>query len=70
MESEIYQLFQEMTKETLTVLISHRLGFAKLADRILVFEGGRVCEEGGFQDLMAQKGLFYQMYEEQRSWYE
>lgn len=70
MESEIYQLFQRMTEETLTILISHRLGFAKLADRILVFEGGRICEEGRFQDLMEQRGLFYRMYEEQRSWYE
>lgn len=70
MESEIYELFQKMTEETLTILISHRLGFAKLADEILVFENGTICEQGRFQDLMEQKGLFYQMYEEQRGWYE
>lgn len=70
MESEIYQLFQKMTEETLTILISHRLGFARLADQILVFEGGRLCEKGKFGDLMEQKGQFYRMYEEQRSWYE
>ena len=70
MESEIYGLFREMTKKTLTILISHRLGFAKLADYILVFDGGSICEQGDFQTLMDKKGLFYTMYEEQRSWYQ
>lgn len=70
MESEIYRLFQEMTKDTLTILISHRLGFARLADEIIVFENGKIMEQGGFQRLMQKKGLFYTMYEEQRSWYQ
>ncbi|MDD5994421.1 MAG: ABC transporter ATP-binding protein [Clostridiales bacterium] len=70
MESEIYQLFQQMTKDSLTILISHRLGFAKLADQILVFEKGRICEQGDFEKLMEKKGIFYKMYEEQRSWYQ
>ena len=70
MESEIYRLFQEMTKDTLTILVSHRLGFARLADEIIVFENGKIREQGGFQRLMQKKGLFYAMYEEQRSWYQ
>lgn len=70
MESEIYGLFQKMTEKTLTVLISHRLGFSKLADEIIVFENGMVCEQGEFLELMEKKGLFYKMYEEQRSWYQ
>lgn len=69
-ESEIYELFQQMTEHSLTLLISHRLGFARLADQILVFHEGHVCEQGDFLELMEQKGLFYQMYEEQRSWYQ
>ncbi len=69
-ESEIYGLFQKMTEETLTILISHRLGFSKLADQIIVFEGGTICEQGDFRELMEKRGLFYKMYEEQRSWYQ
>lgn len=69
-ESEIYYLFQQMTEDTLTILISHRLGFAKLANQILVFDNGTICEQGGFEELMEQRGLFYKMYEEQRSWYQ
>lgn len=69
-ESEIYALFQKMTNQSMTILISHRLGFARLADQIFVLDGGYICEQGDFQMLMEQKGLFYQMYEEQRSWYQ
>ena len=69
-ESEIYGLFQQMTEKTLTILISHRLGFSKLADQIIVFENGCICEQGNFRELMEKKGLFYTMYEEQRSWYQ
>lgn len=70
MESEIYQLFQQLTGEKLTILISHRLGFAKLADEIIVFDDGTICEQGDFARLMEKNGLFCKMYEEQRSWYE
>lgn len=70
MESEIYQLFQQLTGGKLTILISHRLGFAKLADEIIVFDEGTICEQGDFARLMEKHGLFCKMYEEQRSWYE
>jgi ABC-type multidrug transport system fused ATPase/permease subunit len=59
-----------MTENTLTILISHRLGFSKLADQIIVFDNGSICEQGKFEDLMEKKGLFHTMYEEQRSWYQ
>jgi ATP-binding cassette subfamily B protein len=70
MESEIYGLFRQMTEKTLTILISHRLGFSKLADQIIVFDNGSICEQGKFKELMEKKGLFHTMYEEQRSWYQ
>lgn len=70
MESEVYELFQEMTDDRMTILISHRLGFAKKVDHIIVFSNGTVLEQGDFVNLMNKQGLFYQMYQEQRSWYE
>lgn len=70
MESEVYHLFQQLTEEKLTILISHRLGFARMADNIIVFSEGSVLEQGDFETLMNNKGLFYKMFEEQRSWYE
>lgn len=70
MESEVYRLFQQLTDDKLTILISHRLGFARMADNIIVFSEGSVLEQGDFETLMNNKGLFYKMFEEQRSWYE
>lgn len=70
MEGEVYELFQEMTDDRMTILISHRLGFAKKVDHIIVFSNGTVLEQGDFVNLMNKQGLFYQMYQEQRSWYE
>lgn len=70
MESEVYQLFQQLAGGKLTILISHRLGFAKLADEIIVFDDGVICEQGDFAKLMKKNGLFCKMFEEQRSWYE
>lgn len=43
------------------VVIAHRLSTIQNCDRILVMEHGDIAEEGTFDELMARKGLFYQM---------
>ena len=43
------------------VVIAHRLSTIQNCDRILVFNNGQIQEEGNFESLMAQKGLFYNM---------
>lgn len=43
------------------VVIAHRLSTIQNCDRILVFNKGSIQEEGTFESLMAQKGLFYNM---------
>ena len=43
------------------VVIAHRLSTVQNCDRILVFNKGQIQEEGTFESLMAQKGLFYSM---------
>ena len=45
-----------------TVIIAHRLSAVKQADRILVFENGRVVEEGGHDELIEKGGLYHQLY--------
>jgi ABC-type multidrug transport system fused ATPase/permease subunit len=46
------------------VVVTHRLEEALLEqyDRIFVLRGGRLCEEGRFEDLMARKEYFYSLY--------
>ncbi len=52
------------------LLISHRLSQARSADHLFVLDGGRISEQGTFDELMVKDGLFRKMYEEQKAWYQ
>jgi ATP-binding cassette, subfamily C, bacterial len=45
-----------------TLIIAHRLSAVRQADRILVFENGRIVEEGVHDSLMQRGGLYHQLY--------
>ena len=45
-----------------TLIIAHRLSAVKQADRVLVFDGGCIAEEGGHQQLIAEGGLYAKLY--------
>jgi ATP-binding cassette subfamily B protein len=51
------------------VVVSHRLGVARLADRVLVLDGGRLVEEGSHAELLARGGLYARLWQAQASWY-
>ncbi|MDF2542542.1 MAG: hypothetical protein K0S47_2260 [Herbinix sp.] len=68
-ESNIFRLFKESAKGKTTILVTHRLGSTKIADRILLMEEGQICELGTHDQLMKQNGKYAQMYREQASWY-
>ncbi|MBN2240007.1 MAG: ABC transporter ATP-binding protein [Dehalococcoidales bacterium] len=69
-ESEIYRQFDKLTESYTTILISHRLGSTKLADIILVIDGGRVIEQGTHAELMNKNGLYATMFTTQKEWYD
>lgn len=69
-ESKLYEEFGKMSEFKTTLFISHRLGSVQLADKILVIGAGKVIEEGTHEELMAYSGMYAQMYESQRSWYQ
>ena len=69
-EAELYRGFTEITGNRTTILISHRLGITQLVDRILVFDNGRIVEDGNHKTLLAANGLYAEMYRAQSKWYE
>lgn len=69
-ESRLYEEFEKISRDKTTLFISHRLGSTKLADEIFVIGDGRLLEHGSHDDLMKNRGLYAEMYEKQRSWYE
>ena len=47
------------------VVIAHRLSTIRHCDRIIVLDHGRIAEQGTFEELMENKGLFYEMAQRQ-----
>ncbi|MBI9060596.1 MAG: ABC transporter ATP-binding protein [Marinilabiliaceae bacterium] len=62
-EASLISHFSEIAKDRTAIIISHRLSTIKLADVIVVLDGKGVAEVGAPGQLLAQKGIFYQMVE-------
>ena len=69
-ESNIYKMFGKISEGLTTIFITHRLGAAKLADKIVVLSEGKVAELGNHDSLISQNGIYASMYNSQKSWYE
>ena len=68
-ESRMYENFSKLFHKSGTIMISHRLASARMADRIMVLDGGRIVQDGSHEQLMATEGLYRTMYLAQSSWY-
>jgi len=68
-EFEVFERFSELTQDKMALLISHRFSTVRMADRIVVLEGGQLVEEGNHDALMALNGRYAAMFEMQASSY-
>ncbi len=68
-EYEVYQRFQELTRDRTTLLISHRFSTVRMADRILYLADGRIQEAGTHADLLAHDGEYARLYRLQAAQY-
>lgn len=68
-EYKMYESLIAATEEKTVVYISHRLSSAVLSDKIYVFSGGTVAEEGTHDELMKENGIYSEMFTLQASSY-
>ncbi len=68
-ETEILKQFIEIAENKTAVIISHRVGLCKLADRIILMKDGEIRKMGSHQELIKKDGEYKRLYMEQERWY-
>ncbi|MDT8451584.1 MAG: ABC transporter ATP-binding protein [Gammaproteobacteria bacterium] len=61
-EARLHEAMHEFLQQRTTLIIAHRLSAVKQADRVLVFEAGRITDEGRHEDLIVREGLYRDLY--------
>ncbi|MDF1867721.1 MAG: ABC transporter ATP-binding protein [Saprospiraceae bacterium] len=69
-EYEAFERFVELTKGKTSVIISHRFSTVRMAERILVLKNGTILELGSHEDLLANEGLYAELFELQAKGYQ
>ena len=69
-ELTIFEHFRDLAADRTALMISHRLGVGRLADRVIVFHRGTIIEEGTHDQLLKAKGKYASLFEAQARWYQ
>jgi ATP-binding cassette subfamily B protein len=68
-EYEVFLRFADLTRERMSLLISHRFPTVRMADRILVLADGRIHEQGTHEQLLSLGGRYAELFELQAAGY-
>jgi ATP-binding cassette subfamily B protein len=68
-EFEVFERFADLTRDRMALLISHRFSTVRMADRILVLEGGAIREDGTHSQLLAEGGTYAELFQLQAAGY-
>jgi ATP-binding cassette subfamily B protein len=61
-EAQVFEQFRELARERMVILISHRFSTVRMADQILVIQGGRILERGNHDALMGLGGHYANLF--------
>ena len=68
-ESRIYRKFVEISKDKTAIIVTHRLGSTKIADRVVVMDKGKIIDVGSHDELLQNCRLYAEMFNAQAVWY-
>ncbi len=68
-ESILFEKFKEISQNKTSIIITHRMGTVKIADRIIVLGNGKILESGTHDELLNNNGRYKEMYNAQSKWY-
>ncbi len=68
-EYDILSKFVEMIQDKTSVIISHRVGICRSADKIIVMKDGKMAECGRHEELLEKQGEYARIWREQAKWY-
>ena len=68
-EQEVFNQFAELSKDKITIFVSHRLSSAVTASKIVVIDGGSVAEVGNHEELMRLHGKYFALFSTQAERY-
>ncbi|MCV3296184.1 ABC transporter ATP-binding protein/permease [Oenococcus kitaharae] len=68
-EYEIYQRFDDLIADKTAIYISHRMSSTRFSQRIIVFNQGQIVQDGTHDSLMAQPGLYRDLFNAQAKYY-
>ena len=69
-EAEIFGHFQSLTRDRMAILISHRFSTVRMADEIVVLDGGQIQERGTHEALLARNGRYARLFRMQAAGYQ
>ncbi|MCO1574674.1 ABC transporter ATP-binding protein/permease [Crossiella sp. SN42] len=69
-ETEIFQRFRTIADTSTSLLVAHRFSTVRIADKIIVIEGGKLVEQGTHTELMRQGGHYAYLFNLQAAGYQ